>query len=228
MTNSPCIQVSSSSEDWEVVASRVVEKKIFEILSLQKECNVFLTGGVSAQRLYSYWAKNPPSVLEKVCFFLGDERYVPVTHEGSNARMVKEILIKDNKYAFTFMSTSLATPEAVAQDYEKLIPIKIDIVLLSVGSDGHVASLFPNSTALKEELRLVVATKGPAPYEDRISITRSVITQAKSVILFVAGKEKGRVMASVINEERDLPVKLASRATWVMDFEAHQAFLRPS
>ena len=71
-----------------------------------------------------------------------------------------------------------------------MLPESIDILLLSVGSDGHIASLFPQSNALNEKTKSVVPFVGSKPPPERLTITTSVIQPAKSTFLFAQGKEK--------------------------------------
>jgi len=119
-----------------------------------------------------------------------------------------------------------------AERYAKLLPQSIDVMLLSVGSDGHVASLFPNANSLNEIKKTVIAIEdSPKPPSKRITITKKVIKTAKNIVLMAEGEAKGEVLAKALLDPEninELPVRLTigNRATWVLDQDAICAFNR--
>ena len=102
------------------------------------------------------------------------------------------------------------------------LPETIDFMLLSIGDDGHIASLFPNSPALFENERKVVPVIGPkAPYQ-RITITPSVIQSAKHVYVLALGDEKRRKYEEAILDREDIssiPARLVLDRTWIFDLD---------
>lgn len=118
-------------------------------------------------------------------------------------------------------------PIEEASRYSAILPDTPDLILLSVGEDGHIASLFPDSSALKSAEKMVYVSTSPKPPADRITITPRVIKNAKNVILMAAGKIKGQVLAKALNFPQDiskLPVRLTIGRTWVLDEEAAISF----
>ena len=109
---------------------------------------------------------------------------------------------------------------AAAERYAALLPERIDILLLGVGEDGHIASLFPNSPILQETKQRVVMVVGPkAPYS-RITITPSVITDAGALFVLAPGLAKSKVLIQALQHPEDFysfPVRLALRGTWLLD-----------
>ena len=104
-----------------------------------------------------------------------------------------------------------------------MLPESIDILLLSVGSDGHIASLFPQSNALNEKTKSVVTVVGPKPPPERLTITTSVIQPAKATFLFAQGKEKGQILAKALESKNNIasfPFHLVLGGTWILDTEA--------
>ena len=85
------------------------------------------------------------------------------------------------------MKGELTDHEEAARKYEQMLPLSIDILLLSVGLDGHIASLFPMNHVLQEKTRSVISVVGPKPYPKRLTVTQHVIKSAKSVFLFAQG-----------------------------------------
>jgi 6-phosphogluconolactonase len=110
-----------------------------------------------------------------------------------------------------------------ARRYQKVLPERIDVLLLSVGEDGHIASLFPNHPALFELSRKVLAVVGPHPPYERLTITPRVIVSSQTVFVFVRGRRKGAVLAEALKDPVDvssLPVRMTIDGTWIMDHEA--------
>jgi len=100
--------------------------------------------------------------------------------------------------------------------------------LLTVGEDGHIASLFPEHSLLSEESRLAITIcDAPKPPSARITISPVVIRSAKKTIVMATGAKKGFVLAEALNNPKDisqLPVRLTVGATWVLDQSAAVAF----
>jgi 6-phosphogluconolactonase len=110
--------------------------------------------------------------------------------------------------------------EGAASRYERLLPNKLDIILLSVGEDGHVASLFPLSKALDEKERRVVPVIGTKEPYDRMTVTPVVIAQASKVFIFANGAAKADVARRVFTCREDrhmLPACLLRESTWLLD-----------
>jgi 6-phosphogluconolactonase len=182
-----------------------------------------LTGGNTAARLYDRWAKASALEMERLQFFFGDERCVPPTHGDSNFGLVMRTLFANRQPTAGSVSRMEADDpdrDAAARRYEKLLPERIDILLLGVGTDGHIASLFPHSDALRPTDRTVLPVVGSNSKHLRLSITGRVVANAKAVFLLATGEEKGRVLAEAFRYPRDfmsLPVRLALNGTLLLD-----------
>ena len=209
-----------------------------EAIAARGRFMVVLSGGSTPRRLYELLAEHSFADWNKVEFFWGDERAVPPDHKDSNYRMAREAILD-----------RLAVPEAnihrieaervtVARDYEAVIarafgvepggePPAFDLVLLGMGADGHTASLFPHTEALRETLRWVVQNVSGR----RITLTPRILNQAAHVIFLVAGAEKARVLAEVLEGPSDperLPAQLIRPATWFVDHAAGAKLLKRS
>ncbi|MFL5403970.1 MAG: 6-phosphogluconolactonase, partial [Gemmatimonadales bacterium] len=113
--------------------------------------------------------------------------------------------------------------EAAAQEYERALPPRLDILLLGMGPDGHTASLFPGSAALDERHRLVVPVVGPKPPAERLTITPPVIAAARKVAVIATGEDKAVMVARAIEgppAPKIVPVQLARRGVWFLDRSA--------
>ena len=177
--------------------------------------SVALAGGSTPKALYTDIAGlADESVVpwSRVHFFWGDERHVPPDHPDSNTRMAKETLLDRVPVAAAQIhriKAEMPDPDDAAADYEselleffRLEPgewPRFDLVLLGLGADAHTASLFPGTTALREQSRLVVAARVAQLGVDRITLTAPVINHAARVAFLVAGESKAEAVAAVID-----------------------------
>lgn len=225
-TLEPRILISPDSDGWAGFAVDAIGQAIRMVLSQKNVCHVMLTGGRTAERLYKCWADTDILPLKGLRFLFGDERCVPPDDVDSNYALVMNTLFEKgvpSGCSIARMEAENPDQEASAKAYEILIPEEIDILLLGMGADGHIASLFPNSSALLAEERLVLPIRGPKLPFERLTITPKVIARSKLVFLLVTGKEKGIVLAEALRPESDfisLPVRLTLAGTWLLDTEA--------
>ncbi len=196
---------------------------------------VALAGGSTPKGLYQKLA-TPPYVEQidwsRVHLFFGDERCVPATHADSNFRMASEAMIEhlpipaDHVHR---METEAGDAAEVAKRYEKTIQevLKgepLDLVLLGLGPDGHIASLFPETTALTVSDSLTTSLYVEKFSSWRVTMTYPVINAARQVIVFIAGEGKAAIVRDINGAAvNDLPVqKLAPQGEyyWYMDAAA--------
>ncbi|MFN7109031.1 MAG: 6-phosphogluconolactonase [Brevundimonas sp.] len=143
----------------------------------------------------------------KIAVTLVDERYVPETSPESNARLIRDVLLQDRAAAARFIP--LYTPE-VTVDRAGIVAAKaladaggrFDAVLLGMGEDGHICSMFPESPTLKTLLTPTLkptvlgvphGRDGMAPTLERLSINLAYLMSAGRVILGLKGAAKRRV-----------------------------------
>jgi len=200
---------------------------------------VALSGGTTPKRLFN--TLSTPRFRRRVDWgrtrvYFVDERCVPPSHERSNYRLAKEHLLDPLcvSPANVFRMKGEGEPRRAAADYEKLlrgefrgrVP-RFDFLLLGLGADGHTASLFPGTKALREKIRWVAANSGPSPEEWRLTLTLPVLNAARRVVFLVAGGDKANVVSTVLAKKpgyRKLP---ASRVrpprgslVWIVDESA--------
>jgi 6-phosphogluconolactonase len=182
-----------------------------------------LTGGRAAKEIYNSISKfNLLYNLENIDFYLSDERLVDINDKNSNYKMIKETLFKYglpkkcNLYPMIDLKYNI---DIAAKMYSDILPIDIDILLLSMGEDGHIASLFPNSAAISETTKSILPVIGTKlPYQ-RITITPKVIKEAKNTFVFSMGEEKISVFNKLLDNMNDiysLPARLVIHAEWFL------------
>ena len=179
-------------------------------------------GGRPTQRLLALLAEGGLA-WGKVDLWLGDERRVPVTDKLSNAGMIERELLMKLAERPAFRAPNGAAPDGdrAAKDFEdawrRENPSGVDFLLLGMGPDGHTASLFPGSPALKEDRHFALHVPAPTTVEpkvDRLTLTPPAILQAKALLLFAIGAEKREALGRLLGnagDEAQTPSRLIRR-----------------
>lgn len=181
-------------------AARAVAERLAE--QARRGGHVALTGGGTPKRAYELAAELEPD-WSRVELWWGDERCVPPEHEWSNYGMAKAALLDRlaaAPRAVHRMRGELGK-EAGAAEYEReLSPLgEFDLVLLGLGPDGHVASLYPNEPTLDETTRRAIGAEARfEPYVDRITLTLPLLRAAREVLFLVAGEGKAEAVAHAL------------------------------
>ena len=204
---------------------------------------VALSGGSTPQPLYRLLASAEHQGTipwEAVHVFLADERAVPPGHADSNYAMIDQLLLSRVPLPGARvhrMRGEAANLPLAAKEYEWTLctacefeapcrePI-LDLVLLGIGDDGHTASLFPDTAALTEEDRWVVANYVPKLNAHRLTLTYPAIAAAREVVFLVQGAGKAEIVRRVLAGDASLPATRAAghpHATFVLDEAAASA-----
>ena len=214
-----------SGESWADSSANFICKKIEAILNEQKCCSIMLTGGKAAQELYfALSSMQAFRELKGMRFYFGDERIVPISHSASNEGMCRNTLFKNNYFEFSNEIYGIyaenETLDNIAREYNKIVPFSIDILLLGLGDDGHIASIFPNSDIAKENKIKVMKSCSALHEYERVSITPLVVKNSKNIFLLCKGGNKLNILSRAllnINDVVEMPVRLAFSAFWLLD-----------
>jgi len=185
--------------------------------------SLVLTGGTTAGAAYRLLASEAwRDRLEwsQITLYFGDERRVPPDDEGSCYRLATETLAGVTPAGIERMRGEEPDGEAEADRYAALLPERFDVTLLSMGEDGHCASLFPGSPQLAERERLCTTGRAPyAPYE-RITLTLPALDRSRLVLILALGERKRDALARIRAGER-LPSALVEpsdgQVVWIVD-----------
>jgi len=184
-----------------------------EAVAQRGRFTIALSGGSTPKSLYTLIAANASATLpwQQMFFFWGDERHVPPEDADSNYRMTQEALLSKiptppgNIFRIPAENPdAAAAAEAYEHTLRKFFSLAagefphFDLVLLGMGPDGHTASLFPETAALQEKSRLVVANWVEKMKAYRITLTLPVLNAARCVAFLVSGADKAAVLKEVL------------------------------
>jgi len=175
--------------------------------------NIVLTGGRTPEQAYERAAALAPD-WSRVEVWWGDERCVPPDDERSNFGMAKRALLdrlKRPPRVVHPIDGELGKDEGADAFEEELGSTALDLVLLGIGPDGHVASLFPGKPALDVTDRRAVGTEpGLEPWVDRITLTLPALRSASELLFVVTGEAKADAARHAFTSEpsRESPASL--------------------
>ena len=180
----------------------------------RQDFSIAIPGGSAAEALLPALIPTPVD-WKRVSVFWVDERMVPPGDAESNYRVAKELwldrvpLPADRVHRMRGEAQEAAE---AASEYARLLPARLDLVLLGVGDDGHVASLFPGHRLLRAWDRdVAVLDDAPKPPPRRMTLTFRALTAARRVVVFATGAAKSAAIADAVkNEDSELPLALAT------------------
>ena len=202
--------------------------------------SIALSGGSTPKPVYERLATDYSSALDwsRIHLFFGDERAVDPDDEQSNYAMVKAALIDPLKLADENIHRIRGEddPKAAAEAYEAEIQAHFsetpnqlfDLNLLGMGDDGHTASLFPNTAAIHEDKKWVVAHRVDKVDMWRITLTPASILRSSNIMFLISGENKADALYEVINgadNPDQYPAQVIARSThehivWMLDADA--------
>lgn len=186
--------------------------------------SLVVSGGRSPVRLFEMLRVQAID-WSRVCIALADERWVEVTDPASNERLVRSLLLKDRAAGarFSGLKNAAPTPDlgaVSAWETFARVPRPFDAVVLGMGDDGHMASLFPGSPNLAGALNPGAAAGcvgmwAPVAPQPRLSLNLSALLDARRVVVLITGEEKWRtyLAACAAGPEQDMPVRAVLRQT---------------
>lgn len=192
---------------------QLITEKILKTISENDLCTIALAGGSTPKPIYELIAKeNLP--WDKIHIFWGDERYVDSNHPDSNEKMAREAWLNQVDIPagnIHPMPTNSNNPALDAHKYEQellaFFDLKLgeiphfDLILLGIGDDGHTASLFPHTDALKVHDHLI--TVGNKDNSIRLTFTIPLINGANCVMFIASGENKQTALTAIFSTEED-------------------------
>jgi 6-phosphogluconolactonase len=202
-------------------------------LAQRNEFRIALSGGNTPRPVYSEVARMGADLpWDRILVTFGDERCVPPEDEQSNFRMARETLfvpgaIPDKSI---LRMRGEIEPQLAAQEYQDELDLlatqrgeqiyRHDLILLGLGDDGHTASLFPETAALTETNRRVVANFAPKLNSWRLTFTLPLINHARHVCFLVNAGKNAELIERVIKGDPKFPASgvnpTAGALTWIV------------
>lgn len=234
------LDVSPDSDSLTIHAAEEFVKQARAAIAERHRFSVALSGGSTPKVLFEMLASDrfrDQVDWSKVFFFWGDERSVPPDHKDSNFRMANEAMLKPLKISeanIFRIQAEKGAPEAAALYRQTLADFfdpdefpRFDLLYLGMGDDGHTASLFPHTEALKEHTLSVVDNYVPKFQTNRITLTIPAINHARQIVFLASGAGKADMLVQVLegdDQPETLPSQFIAAAngtlTWMVDAPA--------
>jgi 6-phosphogluconolactonase len=244
MASAPDIHIAQDGRDWAHRAAELLHRISEQTVQEKGRVLIALSGGSTPKTLYQTlaspdWKERFP--WSRITFLFGDERCVPPDHPESNYGMVRAALFQplgidperihrmrgENPDHASAAREYEDTLRNVTRCVERDVP-RLDLILLGLGDDGHIASLFPGTAALRDRSRLVAVGQAPKGIPFRLTLTLGVINRASVVLFLVTGTAKAQVVRAVLEPrseaDRALPAAMVApgegRLIWMLDRSA--------
>jgi 6-phosphogluconolactonase len=239
MSSPPDIRKLTTPQELFEAAAEEVVRAANQAVTQRGRFTLALSGGSTPKNLYTLLATNARTSLpwDQTYFFWSDERHVPPADPESNYRMAEEAMLSKVPVAAsnvfrvpTENPDAAAAAEAYEQTLRKFFAVeagqlpRFDLVLLGMGPDGHTASLFPETAALQEKARLVVANWVEKLKTSRITFTLPLLNAARCLAFLVSGTDKASALHEVLEGSspgEQYPAKLVrptdGKLIWFLD-----------
>lgn len=191
--------------------SKFFSEEILE--ASKKKFNIALSGGTTPKLLFETISNFYKDKInwKNINFYWGDERCVPPENSESNYGMTKKYLFNNIHIDENNIHRIIGEiePLQAAQDYENKILNNIktdengipvfDWIILGLGTDGHTASIFPNSELIYTENNLCAVATNPASNQKRITLSLNLINNSKRISFLVTGMNKTKIVYEIIS-----------------------------
>ncbi|BBX61041.1 6-phosphogluconolactonase [Mycobacterium saskatchewanense] len=235
------VEIFPDSESLVEAAARRLVDTIRAAVAARDRALIVLTGGSNGIGLLRSLAGHDVD-WPKVHLFWGDERYVPEDDDERNEKQAREALLdrvdipssqvhpmpaSDGEFGTDLVAAALAYEQLLAANAGPGHPVpNFDVHLLGMGPEGHINSLFPDTPAVLETTRMVVAVEdSPKPPPRRITLTLPAVQRSREVWLMVSGSGKAEAAAAAIGGAPPVSIPAAGAVgldttLWLLDEEA--------
>jgi len=213
-------------------ATEFILQQANRALAERDQFRLALSGGNTPRPIYRELARKCRLPWDKVFFTFGDERCVPPDDEQSNYRMARESLFEPADVPAKSIARMRGEidPQTAAEEYERQLGrlstqgqeaiYRHDLILLGLGDDGHTASLFPSTTALREETRWVLANFVPKFNSWRLTFTFPLINQARHICFLANANKSNALLDKVLAGDKSYPAATVKpvdgNLTWII------------
>ena len=233
----PQVVIHSSAEMLAATTAARLVTRLVDLQSAGRVPAIALTGGGAGTSTLQHLAGSPAVDAvdwRRVEFFWGDERFVPAADVQRNEKQARDALLDQIDVDPARVHAMAASDgefgddvDAAAEAYAALLEGRdgFDVVMLGLGGEGHVASIFPESPAVYDDRAVVAVRNCPKPPPTRISLTLPTIRTATEVWIITEGAAKAGAVALALGGAGEVAVPAAgavgrSRTLWLLDREA--------
>jgi 6-phosphogluconolactonase len=219
-----------------LIAEKVLNL-VRESIINDRSFNIALSGGSTPRLLFDTISAQyqDPGIWDRVSFYWVDERCVPPDHPESNYRMARETLLRylSHSYDRVYRIRGEEDPHEEAERYGRLLREQLpqsrdlpafDLIMLGMGGDGHIASIFPGQMELLWSEGPCAVAVQPDSGQRRITLTGKVINNADRVFILATGREKAAIVSRILcetGEYEDYPAAhvrpLSGNISWFLD-----------
>lgn len=201
---------------------------IGKALKVQSEFHLVLTGGSLGQSISDGLVQEFNAELDGfkgLHIWWSDERFVSAESSDRNASSFQSKLLNSNVVVHQVPAKNQVEriEDSLAHYRKSLEGISLDLNILGVGPDGHVASLFPGLTDIDDHREVIAITDSPKPPAERISFTMAKINSAREVWIVAAGESKSHAVTKIIEADLSIPasyVRGSNHTRLIVDTEA--------
>jgi 6-phosphogluconolactonase len=200
-------------------------------LATQDRVDIAVTGGTVGIATLSEASQLNFNALDlsRLHIWWGDERFVPAGHQDRNSKQAFDAWLRkleipqENIHKFPSSDQDLSLDEAADQfnGYFESQGLEFDLMLMGMGPDGHIASLFPGKTVGELSRSVVAEHDSPKPPPQRLSFTFATINRSREIWFTVAGSDKAEAVATVFGDEPEtLPagrIQGKEKTVWYVD-----------
>ncbi len=202
----------------------------------QQPLNIAICGGNTPKLWFYYLSKNCSDRLDwgKICWFWVDERCVPIYNPESNFGIANELIFRkmnippENIHRIYGENDFVAEAARYQNEILQYVPIRnglpqFDLVVLGLGEDGHVGSLFPWRINHFESSDLCLATQHPKTGQKRVTLTFKILNHSQQIIFLVTGSNKTDIVKKISNLRGQIDPNYPAtyirreRVKWLMD-----------
>lgn len=218
----PARRSFGSKEDLALALAEAVADDLKTGIAARGQGAIAVSGGSTPGKFFGALGRRKDLDWSKVFVTLVDERWVPETHDRSNAGLVNERLLQGPAASARFIPLYSGGEEPDAGALERttkqldVLPPRFDAVVLGMGNDGHTASFFPGGDNLAAALtgeEPVVAIKAPGAGEPRVTLSLARLLETAALYLHIEGEEKAKVLEQALADGpvEEMPVRAVLR-----------------
>ena len=197
-------------------------------LKVKSQFHLVLTGGTLGVQISEALVNElnaHPDGFSGLHIWWSDERFVPAESVERNAFPFHATVTNSKVNIHEVLaSDAVSNIEEAVNDYELALEnVDLDLIILGLGPDGHVASIFPGIADIDDHRRIFAITDSPKPPSSRVSFTMSLINSAHEIWIVAAGESKAEAVTKIIEGDLSIPasyVRGHSHTRLIVDTEA--------